>query len=62
MNTSAARRPTEGGIATIEGGSISDIGAAVTGEIGGYSAKYIATEEYLPAEAHGRIVPVFGIS
>ncbi|PZT73348.1 hypothetical protein DNK55_13610 [Streptomyces sp. AC1-42T] len=50
------------GIATIEGGSISDIGTSITGEIGGYSAKYLGNEEFLPSEGHGRVVPVFGIS
>ena len=50
------------GIATIEGGSISDIGTSVMGEIGGYSVKYNGNEEYLPSEAHGRVVPIFGIS
>ncbi|MEW1694257.1 hypothetical protein ACIQCR_15825 [Streptomyces sp. NPDC093249] len=50
------------GIATIDGGSISDIGTSITGEIGGYSAKYLGSDEYLPSEGHGRVVPVFGIS
>ncbi|MFC5664957.1 hypothetical protein ACFP3U_18455 [Kitasatospora misakiensis] len=50
------------GIATMEGGSISDIGTSIVGELGGYSVKYNGSDEYLPSEAHGRVVPVFGIA